>query len=81
MMRRASAALLLLVSLIAGGSVAIAPAASAAVDGCGLVGEYVPPAEDDCRFVMAVIDETKDVVADDVFWVFCTVFHEHPACQ
>ena len=83
-MRRASAVLLLLVMLIGGASTAMAPAASAqeeqVFDGCGLVGDVVPPAEDDCRATMAFVNDTIDRQADNVFFVFCTIFHEHPAC-
>jgi hypothetical protein len=79
-MRRASAILSLLVSLVFGASAVAAPVASAAVDGCGLVGTLVAPAEDDCRFVFATADRATDIVADDVFFVFCTVFQDHPAC-
>jgi hypothetical protein len=79
-MRRISATLFLLVSLIGGASTALAPAASATVDGCGFVGNLVAPAEDDCRATMAFVDGTIDRQADNVFFVFCTVFPTHPAC-
>jgi hypothetical protein len=81
-MRRASVILSLLVLLIGGLGTAAAPAASAdAVILCEVVGNAVPPAEDDCEATMEFIDDTYDRQADNVFWVFCTVFPEHPACQ
>ena len=81
-MRRASVILSLLVMLIGGASTAVAPAASAAdvFDGCGFLGNLVPPVEDDCRATMAFVNDTKDRQADNVFFVFCTVFPTHPAC-
>ena len=81
-MRRASVVLSLLVLLIGGAGTAVAPVASASdvFDACGFVGELVAPAEDDCRATMAFVKETKDRQADNVFFVFCTVFPTHPAC-
>lgn len=80
-MRRASVILSLLVLLIGGAGTALAPAASADVfDGCGLVGDVVAAAEDDCRATFAFVDATVDRQADNVFFVFCTVFPDHPAC-
>ncbi len=80
-MRRASVVLLLLVLLIGGASLAVAPAASADVIVCEVVGSAVPPAEDDCYATEKFLDETYDRQADNVFYVFCTVFPDHPACQ
>ena len=80
-MRRAPAVLLLLVSLIGGASVAVAPAASADFKVCEVVGNVVPPAEDDCWATTDFIGDTYDRQADNVFYVFCTVFPDHPACQ
>ena len=81
-MRRASTVLLSLVLLIGGASTALAPAASAAdvFNACDLVGTVVPPAEDDCKATFAFVNETVDRQADNVFFVFCTVFPDHPAC-
>lgn len=79
-MRRASAILFSLVLLIGGASTALAPAASANADWCGIIGNAVPPAEDDCRETLAFVGETYDRQADNVFFVFCTVFPGHPAC-
>ena len=80
-MRRASVILSLFVLLIGGASTAMAPVASADVfDGCGFVGDFVPPVEDDCRATLAFVDQTVDRQADNVFFVFCTVFPDHPAC-
>ncbi|HYO60869.1 MAG TPA: hypothetical protein VEU29_03115 [Actinomycetota bacterium] len=80
-MRRASIVLSLLL-LVGGATTAMAPAASAssAADACGLVGLVVPPAEDDCRATAAFVGDTIDRQADNVFYVFCTVFPRHPAC-
>lgn len=78
-MRRASLVLSLLL-LVGGATTAMAPAASATADGCGLVGLVVPPAEDDCRATMGFVGDTIDRQADNVFFVFCTVFPRHPAC-
>ena len=81
-MRRASTVLLSLVLLIGGASTALAPAASAAdvFDGCGFAGKFVPPVEDDCRATFAFVNATVDRQADNVFFVFCTVVPDHPAC-
>lgn len=82
-MRRASAVLLLLVMLIGGATTAVAPAASAQTvtfDACGLVGKVVPPGEDDCRATTAFVRDTVNRQADNVFFVFCTIFPTHPAC-
>lgn len=79
-MRRASAVLLSLVLLVGGASTALAPAASAAVDACGFLGDVVPPTEDDCRATTAFVGDTIDRQADNIFFVFCTVFPSHPAC-
>lgn len=79
-MRRASAVLFFLVLLVGGVSTAVAPAASATADWCGILGNAVPPAEDDCRATLAFVDDTVDRQADNVFFVFCTVFPDHPAC-
>lgn len=71
----------LLVSLVVGASMMVAPAASADVfDACGFIGNAVPPVEDDCRATTAFVNDTKDRQADNVFYVFCTVFPTHPAC-
>lgn len=78
-MRRASAVLSLLVLLVFGASTAAAPVASAA-DWCGIAGNAVPPIEDDCRETSAFVGETVDRQADNVFFVFCTVFPDHEAC-
>lgn len=80
-MRRASAVLLLLVLLIGGASIAMAPAASADFKVCEVVGNVVPPAEDDCWGTMQFINDTYDRQGDNVFYVFCTVFPDHEACQ
>jgi hypothetical protein len=66
-----------LVLLVGGASAATA---ADTVDGCGFVGTLVAPAEDDCRATMAFVDQTIDRQADNVFFVFCTVFPDHPAC-
>lgn len=81
-MRRASVVLSLLVLLIGGASTAVAPVASASdvFDACDFLGTLVPPTEDDCRETLAFVRETKDRQADNVFFVFCTVFPTHPAC-
>lgn len=78
-MRRVAAVLFALL-LIGGASTAVAPVASASADGCGLVGDFVAPAEDDCRTVLGFVVTTRDLIADDVFFVFCTVFPTHPSC-
>lgn len=76
-MRRAAVILSLLAVLVFGA----APVASADVfDGCGFVGNFVPPVEDDCRATTAFVGDTVDRQADNVFFVFCTVFPTHPAC-
>ena len=80
-MRRAPAVLLLLVSLIGGASLAVAPAASADIRPCEFLGKHVPPAEDDCHATVQFVSDTYDRQADNVFFVFCTVFPDHPACQ
>ena len=80
-MRRASAVLSLVVLLVFGASTVAAPVASADVfDGCGFIGNVVPPVEDDCRATTGFVGDTIDRQADNVFFVFCTVFPDHPAC-
>lgn len=81
-MRRVSAVLFSLL-LIGGAGTAMAPAASASsevFDACGFLGTVVPPVEDDCRATAAFVNATVDRQADNVFFVFCTVFPRHPAC-
>ncbi|MDQ4125713.1 MAG: hypothetical protein M3134_08960 [Actinomycetota bacterium] len=79
-MRRASAFLSMLVLLIGGASTALAPAALAGPHACDIAGEAVPPAGDDCWAVVDFVNETWDRQADNVFYVFCTVFPDHSAC-
>lgn len=80
-MRRASAVLSLLVLLVLGAGTAAAPMASAdVITACDLIGNAVPPAEDDCKATMQFVNDTKDRQADNVFFVFCTVFPDYPAC-
>ena len=79
-MRRASVVLSSLVLLLAGASTALAPAALAGPPACDIVGAAVPPAGDDCWSVVDFVNETYDRQADNVFYVFCTVFPDHSAC-
>ena len=78
-MRRATAAALMSLVLLVGG--AGTAAAADVLDGCGFVGTLVAPVEDDCRATVAFADQTVDRQADNVFFVFCTVFPDYPACQ
>lgn len=82
-MRRSLVVMMLLLLLIGGGLV-VAPAASASTSDvfilCEVVGNAAPPAEDDCFETQAFIGDTIDRQADNVFWVFCTVFPDHEAC-
>ena len=79
-MRRASAVLSFLVLLVFGAGTAVAPVASASFDACDFVGNAVPPAEDDCDATRQFVNDTYDRQAGNVFFVFCTVFPDYPAC-
>lgn len=80
-MRRASA-ILSFVMLIGGASTALAPAASADIPtACEILGNVVEAVEDDCKATTGFVGDTIDRQADNVFFVFCTAFPDHYACQ